>query len=80
MKKFGEVFKESSTRQQRKQLLNLLVSKVTIDKSRKIDTIELQINEDVIRYLVKEGSSEEDEDPSFFHVSMFNCTTLKFVI
>lgn len=37
MKMFGEVFKESSTRQQRKQLLNLLVSKVTIDKSRAID-------------------------------------------
>ncbi|WP_343101958.1 hypothetical protein [Romboutsia sp. MSSM.1001216sp_RTP31141st1_G3_RTP31141_220114] len=60
MKKFGQVFKESSIKQQRKQLLNLLVSKVTIDKSRAIDTIELQINEDVIRYLVKEGSSEED--------------------
>ena len=80
MKKFGQVFKESSTRQQRKQLLNLLVSKVTIDKSRAIDTIELQINEDVIRYLVKEGSSEEDEDPSFFNISMLNCTCLKFVI
>ena len=50
MKKFGQVFKESSTIQQRKKLLNLLVSKVTIDKSRSIDTIELQINEDVIRY------------------------------
>ncbi|CEH36023.1 hypothetical protein [Romboutsia lituseburensis] len=80
MKKFGQVFKESSTRQQRKQLLNLLVSKVTIDKSRAIDTIELQINEDVIRYLVKEGSSEEDEDPSFSYISMLNCTCLKFVI
>lgn len=80
MKKFGQVFKESSTRQQRKQLLNLLVSKVIIDKSRVIDTIELQINEDVIMYLMKEGSYEEDEDPSFFHVSMLNCTYLKFVI
>ena len=80
MKKFGQVFKESSTRQQRKQLLNLLVSKVTIDKSRNIDSIELQINEDVIKYLVKEGSSEEDEDSSFFHASMFNCACLKIVI
>lgn len=80
MKMFGQVFKESSTRQQRKQLLNLLVSKVTIDKSRAIDTIELQINEDVIRYLLKEGSSEEDEYPSFFHASKLNCTCLKFVI
>ena len=80
MKKFGQVFKESSTRQQKKQLLNLLVSKITIDKSKEIDTIELQINEDVIRYLVNEGSSEEDEDPSFFHVTMLNCKCLKFVI
>ena len=56
------------------------MSKVTIDKSREIDTIEIQINEDVIRYLVKEGSSEEGEDPSFFHISILNCTTLKFVI
>ena len=80
MKKFGQVFKESSTRQQKKQLLNLLVSKITIDKSKEIDTIELQINEDVIRYLVNEGSSEEDEDPSFFHVFKLNCTCLKFII
>ncbi len=39
MKKFGQVFKDSSTRQQRKQLLNLLVSNVTIDKSRDIESI-----------------------------------------
>lgn len=63
-----------------KQLLNLLVPKIIIDKSREIDSIELQINEDVIRYLVKEGSSEEDEYPSFLCISMFNCVSLKFVI
>lgn len=57
MNKFGKIFKESSTRQQRKQLLNLLVSKITIDKSRNIDSIELQINEDVIKYLMKEELS-----------------------
>ena len=79
MSKFGEIFKESSTRQQRKQLLNLLVSKITIDKSRNIDSIELQINDDVIRYLMKEESSKKDGS-SFFHASMLNCTCLKFVI
>lgn len=61
MKRFGQVFKEGSTRQQRKQLLNLLVSKVTIDKPRDIESVELQINEDVIRYLVKERSLKVDE-------------------
>lgn len=79
MNKFGEIFKESSTRQQRKQLLNLLVSKITIDKSRNIDSIELQISEDVITYLMKEESSKKDGS-SFFHASVLNCTCLKFVI
>lgn len=59
MKKFRQLFKEISTRQQRKQLLNLIVSKVTIDKSREIDKINEDVIrylvEDVIRYLVKEG-------------------------
>ena len=79
MNKFGEIFKESSTRQQRKQLLNLLVSKITIDKSRNIDSIELQISEDVITYLMKEESSKKDGS-SFFYASVLNCTCLKFVI
>ena len=79
MNKFGNIFKESSAIQQIKQLLNLLVSKITIDKSSSIDSIELQINEDVIRYLMKEESSKKDGS-SFFHASMFNCTGLKFVI
>ena len=70
MKKFGQVFNESSTRQQRKQLLNLLVSKVTIDKSRAIDTIELQINEDVIRYLMRKGRLKKMKILPFF---MFLC-------
>lgn len=70
IKKFGQVFKERSTRQQRNQLLNLLVSKVTIYKSRSIDTIELQINEDVIRYLVKEGRLKKTKTLPFL---MFLC-------
>ena len=46
----------------------------------KVEVVVNNLIEDVIRYLVKEGSSEEDEDLSFFHVSILNCTCLKFVI
>lgn len=80
MKKFGQVFKESSTRQQRKQLLNLLVSKVTIDKSRNIDSIELQINEDIINYLIKDELPKQKGDSSFFHLFNVNNYNLKIVI
>ena len=51
-----------------------------IDKLNGKNNSSIELFEDVIRYLVKEGSSEEDEDLSFFHVSILNCTCLKFVI
>ena len=70
MNKFGNIFKESSAIQQIKQLLNLLVSKITIDKSSNIDSIELQINEDVIRYLMKEESSKKMALPFFMLICL----------
>lgn len=78
--RFGQVFKESSTRQQRKQLLNLFVSKVTIDKSRAIDTIELQINEYIINYLIKDELPNRKGDSSFFYLFGMNCVNVKIVI
>ena len=58
--------------------MNLVNKEIDKLNGKKDSSIELF--EDVIRYLVKEGSSEEDEDLSFFHVSILNCTCLKFVI
>ena len=58
--------------------MNLVNKEIDKLNGKKDSSIELF--EDGIRYLVKEGSSEEDEDLSFFHVSILNCTCLKFVI
>ena len=41
MKRFKEVFLGMSTGQQRKQVIHLLVSKITINKEREIDSIEI---------------------------------------
>ncbi len=50
-----------ASREQRKKLLHLLLSEITIDESRKIDTIKLKINEGIITYLTKgEGLSLTD--------------------
>ena len=59
---------------------NELLLNKEIDKLNGKNNSSIELFEDVIRYLVKEGSSEEDEDLSFFHVSILNCTCLKFVI
>lgn len=80
MQRFKEVFLNMSTSQQRKQLIHLLVSKITINKEREIDSIEIQINDDVITYLMKDGLPKEQGNPSFLHLLGMNCVNLKIVI
>ena len=80
MKRFKEVFFEMSTSQQRKQLIHLLVSKITINKEREIDSIEIQINDDVITYLMKDRLPKEQGNLSFLHLLGMNCANFKIVI
>ena len=80
MKRFKEVFFEMSTSQQRKQLIHQLVSKITINKEREIDSIEIQINDDVITYLMKDRLPKEQGNLSFLHLLGMNCVNLKIVI
>ena len=80
MKRFKEVFFEMSTSQQRKQLIQLLVSKITINKEREIDSIEIQINDDVITYLMKDRLPKEQGNLSFLHLLGMNCVNFKIVI
>ena len=80
MQRFKEVFFEMSTSQQRKQLIHLLVSKITINKEREIDSIEIQINDDVITYLMKDRLPKEQGNLSFLHLLGMNCVNLKIII
>jgi site-specific DNA recombinase len=80
MQRFKEVFLGMSTSQQRKQVIHLLVSKITINKEREIDNIEIQINDDVITYLMKDGLPKEKGNSSFLHLFGMNCMNFKLVI
>ena len=81
MQRFKEVFIGMSTSQQRKQLIHfLLVSKITINKEREIDSIEIQINNDVIKYLIKDGLPKEQGNTSFLHFLGINYINLKIKV
>ncbi len=81
MQRFKEVFIGMSTSQQRKQLIHfLLVSKITINKEREIDSIEIQINNDVITYLIKDGLPKEQGNTSFLHFLGINYINLKIKV
>lgn len=80
MQRFKQVLLGISTSQQRKQLIHLLVSKIIINNEIEIDSIEIQINDDVITYLMKDGLPKEQGKPSFLHFLGMNCVNIKIVI
>ena len=51
-----------------------------INKEREIDSIEIQINDDVITYLMKDRLPKEQGNLSFLHLLGMNCVNVKIVI
>ncbi|HBH1433087.1 TPA: recombinase family protein [Clostridioides difficile] len=80
MDKFKEVFFNMSTSQQRKQLIHLLVSQITMNEKREVDSIEIQINDDVITYLMKDELPKLKGNSSFLHLLGMNSINIKIII
>ncbi|NFR85434.1 MULTISPECIES: hypothetical protein [unclassified Clostridium] len=61
---------ELPSRKQQKRLLHMLISKITISKTRDIESIELNINDNLISYLSNGGEPNPDGigggSPSYF--------------
>lgn len=69
-----------STSQQRKQLIHLLVSKITMNEKREVNSIEIQINDYVITYLMKDELPKLKGNSSFLHLLGMNQINLKISI
>lgn len=66
---FDKMLSELPTREQQKRLLHMLISKITINKTRDIESIELNINDNLIIYLSNGGEPSPDDggySPSYF--------------
>ncbi|WP_297639017.1 recombinase family protein [uncultured Clostridium sp.] len=61
LSKFGKILTECKDREKEKMLLHLIVSSITMDKSRKVETINIRINEEVLKciYASKEVSKKD---------------------
>ncbi|MFT8391465.1 MAG: recombinase family protein [Sporolactobacillus sp.] len=51
MHRFDQVFRQSSSREQRKRLMELLIDRITISEDRSINGIRIQFNQDILKYL-----------------------------
>lgn len=67
---FSKMLSELPSREQQKRLLHMLISKITINKIRDIESIELNINDNLISYLSNGGEPNPDGtgggSPSYF--------------
>ena len=66
LENFSKLLTESTTREQHKKLLHMIISEITINEAREIDSIKLKINDSLVDYISKEeGVSIKDATSSF---------------
>lgn len=63
--RFGEVYSKCNDNDKKKALLQMIIKEITIDKARNIDSIKLQLINNLMRFLKGEGVSNKDA-PSLF--------------
>lgn len=63
---FSKILNSSVSREQQKKLLHMIISEITMNESREIESIKLNINDKLIEYLVKEGGVPIKGIPSSF--------------
>jgi len=65
---FGAMLSSDISREQQKKLLHMLISKITISKTREIESIEININDNLLMYLSSGGETSPDGGGSPFSV------------
>ena len=54
LENFSKVLTESSTREQQKKLLHMIISEITVNELREIDSIKINLDDKLINYLSNE--------------------------
>ncbi len=73
---------ESESREQKKKLLHMIISEITINELREIETIKLKINDSLVDYLNKEEGVTVKGTPSSFILKNvgLNVLSLNFML
>lgn len=66
LENFSKVLTGSATREQQKKLLHMIISEITINELREVDSLRLKINNSLVEYLNKEEGVSIKDIPSSF--------------
>lgn len=69
MQNFNKAYQNALTREQRKRLLHLLIYQITIGEDRKIESLQIKLNNEILEELkLGAGDLSTDESPASFSV------------
>ena len=77
LQNFSTVLSGSIDHTIRKRLLHLLIKEITMDKDRNIDSIKIELSDDLIRFLQDNGDTHPDGAPSAFIFQEFGIKSLE---
>ncbi|MBO3430020.1 recombinase family protein [Clostridium perfringens] len=77
---FSKILNSSVSREQQKKLLHMIISEITMNELREIDSIKLNINDKLVEYLVKEGGVPIKGIPSSFMLRNVGISTFSLYI
>ena len=80
LENFSKVLTESSTREQQKKLLHMIISEITINELREIDSIKIKLDDNLINYLSNEEGVSMKGTPSSFMLRNVGIKTLNLDI
>lgn len=80
MEYVSKVLTESATREQQKKLLHMIISEITINEAREIDSIKLKINDKLVDYISKEEGVSIKDAPSSFMLRNIGMSVLNLDI
>lgn len=63
LKKFNEIMKIDMTRQKQKKLLHMIISEITINEKREVDSINIKLTDHLINYLKTERGVSNSDAP-----------------
>ena len=80
LENFSKVLTGSTSREQQKKLLHMIISEITINELREIDSIKLNINDSLVDYLSKEEGVSVKGAPSSFTLKNVGLNVLNLYI
>ena len=80
LESFGKILNENVEVEQQKKLLHMIISEITINELREVDSIKLKINDNLIEYLSKEEGVSIKDAPSSFMLRYVGINTLSLDI